>query len=119
MIESTISSPGLMRSRAERIGDEVDRLGGVAGEDDLLGARRVEERPHLLARALVAFGRGIGEIMQAAMHVGVFATYRPAGCGRAPPSASAPRRRCRDRRAACRRPACARIGKSSRMRLTS
>ena len=24
----------------ERIGDEVDRLGGVAGEDDLLGAAR-------------------------------------------------------------------------------
>ena len=39
MIESTISSPALMRSRAERIGDEVDRLGGVAGEDDLFLAR--------------------------------------------------------------------------------
>ena len=56
----------------ERVGDEIDRLGGVAGEDDLFGARRIEERPHLLARALVAFGRGIGEIMQAAMHVGIF-----------------------------------------------
>ncbi len=72
MIESTISSPALMRSRRERIGDEIDRLGGVAGEDDFLGARRVEEGAHLLAGALVAFGRGIGEVMQAAMHVGVF-----------------------------------------------
>ena len=53
MIESTISSPGLMRSRAERIGDEIDRLGGVAGEDDLFGAAGVEERAHRLARALV------------------------------------------------------------------
>ena len=33
---------------------------------------RVQERAHLLARALVGLGRGIGEIMQAAMHVGVF-----------------------------------------------
>ena len=63
---------GLDALAPERIGDEVDRLGGVAGEDDLLGPRRVEERPHLLARALVAFGRRIGEVMQAAMHVGVF-----------------------------------------------
>ena len=57
---------------AERIGDEVDRLGGVAREDDLLGALGVEEAAHLLARALVGLGRRIGEIVQAAMHVGVF-----------------------------------------------
>jgi hypothetical protein len=49
---------------AERIGDEVDRLGGVAGEDDLLFARGVEEGRHLLARALIGLGRGIGEVMQ-------------------------------------------------------
>ena len=72
MIESTISSPGWMRSRAERGGDEIDRLGGVAGEDDLFRPLRVEERAHLLARALVAFGRGVREVVQAAMHVGVF-----------------------------------------------
>ena len=40
MIESTISSPGLDALAAERVGDEVDRLGGVAGEDDLFLARR-------------------------------------------------------------------------------
>ena len=32
----------------------------------------LRKRAHLLARALVGFGRGIGEIVQAAMHVGVF-----------------------------------------------
>jgi len=56
----------------ERVGDEVDRLGGVAGEDDLLGPPCIDEGPHLLARALIGLGRGIGEKMQAAMHVGIF-----------------------------------------------
>ena len=60
-----------MRSRAERIGDQIDRLGGVAREDDLFLALGVEKRPHGLARALVGFGRLVGEVMQAAMHVGV------------------------------------------------
>jgi hypothetical protein len=73
MIESTISSPGLDVRLAPGRRHEVDRLGGVAGEDDLFGARGVEEARHLLAAALIGFGRGIGEIMQAAMHVGVFA----------------------------------------------
>ena len=72
MIESTISSPALMRSRAEGIGDQIDRLGGVAGEDDFFLALGVEKRAHRLARALVGLGRLVGEIMQAAMHVGVF-----------------------------------------------
>ena len=105
MIESTISSPAFDAFAPEGIGDEVDRLGGVAGEDDLLGAAGVEEAAHLLARVLVGLGRGIGEIVQAAMDVGVFVACRRAGCDRAPPSASAPRPRCRDRPAACRRPA--------------
>ena len=55
----------------ESIGDEVDGLGGVAGEDDLFLAARIEERRHFLARAFVGLGRLIGEIMQPAMHVGV------------------------------------------------
>ena len=54
-------------------GDEVDRLGRVAGEDDLLVAAGVEEFCHLGAAALIGLGRGIGEVMQPAMHVGVFA----------------------------------------------
>ena len=71
MIESTISSPGLDALAAEGVGDEIDRLGGVAGEDDLFLALGVEERRHLVARALVGLGRLVGEIMQAAMHIGV------------------------------------------------
>ena len=57
---------------AEGVGDEIDRLGGVAGEDDLFRPSGIEERTHLLARAFVGLGRGIGEVMQAAMHIGVF-----------------------------------------------
>ena len=57
---------------AESLGDEIDRLGRAAGEDDLFGRRGVEEGAHLFARALVALGRRIGEIMQAAMNIGVF-----------------------------------------------
>ena len=57
---------------AEGVGHEVDGLGGVAGEDDLFLARCVEEGAHLLARVLVGLGRGIGEIVQTAVHVGVF-----------------------------------------------
>ena len=71
MIESTISSPGLDALAPERVGDEIDRLGRVAGEDDLFLAPGVEKGRDLLARALVGFGRLVGEIMQAAMHVGV------------------------------------------------
>ena len=57
---------------AEGVGDQVDRLGGIAGEDDLFGAAGIEEAAHLFARALVGLGRRIGEIVQAAVHVGVF-----------------------------------------------
>ena len=56
---------------AERVGDEVDGLGGIAGEDDLFLAPGIEEGRHFLARALVSLGCLVGEIMQAAMHVGV------------------------------------------------
>ena len=41
---------------APRVGDEVDRLGRVAGEDGLAG-RRAGERGDLLARDLVGLGR--------------------------------------------------------------
>ena len=62
---------GLDALAAERIGDEIDRLGGVAGEDDLFLAPGIEEGRDFLARALVGLGRLVGEIMQAAMHIGV------------------------------------------------
>ena len=56
---------------AEGVGDKVDRLGGITRKDDLLLAAGIEERRHLLPRALVGFGRLVGEVMQPAMHVGI------------------------------------------------
>src|SRR5206468_44303 len=64
---------GLDVGFAPGIGHEVDRLGGVAGEDDLLVAAGVEEFCGFRAAAFIGFGGGVGEVMQAAMHVGVFA----------------------------------------------
>src|SRR6185295_6877734 len=52
---------------------EIDRLGGIAGKDDLFGTRSVEELCYLGAATLVSLGRRVGEVMQAAMYVGVFA----------------------------------------------
>ena len=56
----------------EARGDEIDRLRSRAGEDDLVARLGVEEAPHALARGFVGLGGGIGQIMQAAMDVGVF-----------------------------------------------
>ncbi len=53
-------------------GHEVDGLGSVAGEDDLVDARGIEEAAHDLARVLEALRRGVREIVQAAVNVGVF-----------------------------------------------
>jgi hypothetical protein len=58
---------------AERGRHQIGRIRQVAGENDLVGARRVEEAAHDLARLLELGGRGVGEIVQAAMHVGVYA----------------------------------------------
>ena len=96
---------GLDALAAERIGDEIDRLGGVAGEDDLFLALGVEERRDLLARAArrprsPRWRDNAGR--DARWRI---ASCRPGAAGRARPAASAPRRRCRDRPAACRRPA--------------
>ncbi len=104
MIESTISSPACDALAPERIGDEIDRLGGVAGEDDLLAARGVEEAAHRLARALVAprSRRWRGSAARDARWR--IRTCRRDRAGRAQPSASAPTPHCRDRPAACRRP---------------
>ncbi len=54
-----------------RVRDEVDAFRGAAREDDLAGRRRVDERTRLLARALVAGGRALGELVDAAVHVRV------------------------------------------------
>ena len=40
---------------AEALRHEIDRLGGVAGEDDLVLGRRVEEAAHAFARILEAW----------------------------------------------------------------
>ena len=53
-------------------GDEIDRLRRGTREHDLVCRRRIEETPHAFARAFESFRRGIGEIMQPAMHVGIF-----------------------------------------------
>ena len=50
---STIASPRPMLLAAPRVGDEVDRLGRVAGEDDLVAVGRVDEPADLRARRLV------------------------------------------------------------------
>ena len=53
------------------VGDEVQALGRVSREDDLLRRRRVDEAGHGLARALVGGGCPLGELVDAAVHVRV------------------------------------------------
>jgi hypothetical protein len=52
-----VESPG--------VGDEVQRLGRAAREDDLARGGGVDEGPHLLARSLEALGRPLGEQVDA------------------------------------------------------
>ena len=56
---------------APRVGDEVDRLGRVAGEDDLVAVRGVDEPGDLGARLLVLGRRLLADGVDAAMDVGV------------------------------------------------
>src|SRR5437773_9896005 len=58
-----VESPG--------VGDQVEGLGRAAREDDLARGGRVDEGSYLLARALEALGRPLGEQVDAAMDVGV------------------------------------------------
>src|SRR6185437_14238816 len=57
---------------APRRRHKVDCLGGVAGEHDFLRSTGIEKFRDFCPAALIGFGRRIGEIMQPAMHVGVF-----------------------------------------------
>ena len=57
---------------APRGGDKVDRFGRVAGKDDLAGLARIQEGADLLARGFHAVGADLAEIVDAAMHVGIF-----------------------------------------------
>ena len=56
---------------APRVGDEVDRLGRVAGEDDLVAVGRVDEPGDLGPRPLVCGRRLLADRVDAAMDVGV------------------------------------------------
>ena len=57
--------------QAPGVGDEVDRLGRVAEEDDLAGRGRVHECARLLAGALVRRRRALAERVDAAVDVRV------------------------------------------------
>ena len=56
---------------APRIGDEVDRLRGIAGEDDLVGVGRVDEFCDRCARSLIRRGRPLADRVDTAMDVRV------------------------------------------------
>ena len=64
---------GLEMGVAPAAGDEVDALGGAAGEDDLGGIGGVDEFRDAGAGALVGVGRAHGERVEAAMDVAVVA----------------------------------------------
>ena len=57
--------------RPPALGDQVDRLGGAAHEDDLALVGGVQEDAHLFARLLEAVGRAGAELIDPAMHIGV------------------------------------------------
>ena len=59
-------------SESEGRRHEIDRLGRGARENNLVDGFRIEKAPHAGARRLKSVGRGICQVVQAAMHVGVF-----------------------------------------------
>ena len=100
--------------RKEGIGDQIDRLGAALGEDDLVFVRRTQEFLHRAAGGFISVGGRARQIMHAAMDIGVIGARRIRAWRPAPRAASGPKRRCRDRPAACHAPARERIGKSAR-----
>ena len=62
-----VAAPTAVRAVGEGVGDEVDRLGRVAGEDDLVGPRPDEARDGV-ARRLVGVGALLGELVGTAVH---------------------------------------------------
>ena len=64
------SSPA-RESLAEARGDQVDRLGRAAREDDLGRRRGVDEASDFFSRAFVGGRRALAQLMHAAMHVRV------------------------------------------------
>ena len=63
--------PGTEVLEPPRVGDQVDRLGGAAGEDDLPLGRCVEEGRDGPPSALVPLGRQLGQPVDATMNIGV------------------------------------------------
>jgi hypothetical protein len=59
------------RRVAERVGDQVDRLGGVLGEDDLVGPPDAHERCDPLPGGLVEIRSLFRELVRAAVDGGV------------------------------------------------
>ena len=57
--------------RTPRTGEQVERLGGVLGEDDLVGGRRVDEAGDLGSGSFERLGGAHGEIVGTSMHVRV------------------------------------------------
>jgi len=57
---------------APGLGHQIDRLGGAAGEDDLVQRSGIEEAPGALAGTLIGLRHGVGEKMQPAVDVGIF-----------------------------------------------
>ena len=68
---------GLERAPAPALGDEVDRLGRAAGEDDLAGRRGVEEPGHPRAHAVVRHGGALAQVVHAPVDVGVLGGVEP------------------------------------------
>ncbi len=93
---------GLHPRHRPAIGHHVDALGGAGVQHDLVLAAGAEEARDGAAHRLVFLGGEVREVMQAAVDVGIFLAHRRGSPRRSPPAASAPRRRCRDRPAACR-----------------
>ena len=58
--------------REKGIGDQIDRFGAALGEDDLVFVRGVDEFLHGAARGFIGVGGRAGQIMHAAMDIGVF-----------------------------------------------
>ena len=61
----------LQHAAAVAVGDQVDRLGAVAGEHDLAAVGAFSSRGHRVARGFVGLGGALAHPVQAAMDVGV------------------------------------------------
>ena len=101
------------------VGDEVDRLGRVADEDDLARRRRVDERARLLARALERRGRALGRARRRCGARSRTTSRRTPSSRRAPAAASASSRRSRGTSSGLPWISCSKIGKSARSRAHS